>query len=163
MNTIFRSAILYNPGELPDAAGILETVGRLLAEQLPNAEQVTTHSVTNKQNVLEETLTRLADEDQVSLLVTIGGIGPTGYMPDVTQAVCNKLFPGFGTILRQTALRTNPAAILWRNTAGLRHQTLIVNLPDSFDAILIGFPLLFPAIPNAIRLAGGKINQLGDK
>lgn len=163
MNPVFRSAILYNPGELPDVDAILKTLGRLLIEQITNAEPVTTHSVVTNREALEQTLTRLADQDQVSLLLTIGGIGPTGYAPDATQAICNKLFPGFGTILRQTALPNNPAATLWRNTAGLRHQTLIVNLPDSLDVIQTGFPLLFPAVPNAIRLAGGKINQPSDK
>ncbi|MCY7359402.1 MAG: molybdopterin adenylyltransferase [Rudanella sp.] len=103
----------------------------------------------------ETVLTRLADEEEVSLVLTTGGIDPVGFVPDATVAVCNKLFPGFGTIIRQAVLPTNPAALLWRNTAGLRNQTLIVNLPDSVETIRVGLPLLFPAIPNAIRLAKG--------
>ncbi len=163
MSPYFRSAILYASVELPNLEFVLETVRSVLAEQLPNTGFIPASVIQGGGYTLEQTMSRLADDDHVSLIVTVGGIGPTGYIPDATQAVCHKLFPGFGTILRQTALRTNPVATLWRNTAGLRYQTLIVNLPDSVEVIQTGLPLLFPAIPNAIRLAGEKVNQPGDK
>lgn len=158
MDASFRTAILYVAVELPNLEVILETVRSVLAEQLPNTGFVPASVIQGGAYTLEQTMIRLADDDHVSVIVTVGGIGPTGYVSDATQAVCHKLFPGFGTILRQTALRTNSVATLWRNTAGLRHQTLIVNLPGSVEVIQEGLPLLFPAIPNAIRLAGEKIN-----
>lgn len=132
--------------------GVLETAQALLSEHLPGSQLSHTIIDSSEQVSWETMLLELADNQRILLILTIGGIGPTGIVPDSTMAVCHKLFPGFGTIIRQT-LPT--AGLLWRNTAGLRNQTLIVNLPDSLEAVQIGLPLLFPAIPNAIRLAGG--------
>ncbi len=140
-------------------SGIPGIVRAILYEQLPGSQLIheTVHS--EKQIDWEIMLRQLADNQSVLLILTIGGIGPVGCVPDATKTVCHKLFPGFGTILRDLE-RLRPTSsqavsLFWRNTAGLRHQTLIVNLPDSVETIQAGLPLLFPAIPNAVRLAGG--------
>lgn len=126
----------------------------IVSDHLPGSSLSYSIIQTDSQANWETVFSQLADKEGVSLILTVGGINPVEFVPNATMAVCHKLFPGFGTMLRQTALPTNPAALLWRNTAGLRNQTLIVNLPDDVAAIRVGLPLLFPAIPNAIRLAG---------
>lgn len=143
-------------------SGMMETIQSILSEHLPGSQLL--HETVNNdtQADWERKLRQLADDQAVLVIVTIGGIGPAGFVADATRAVCHKLFPGFGTILRDTerlrSVSSQHVSLLWRNTAGLRHQTLIVNLPDSPDATRAGLPLLFPAIPNAIRLAGGAIS-----
>lgn len=141
------------------ASSVDETVNPLIqtivSDHLPGSSLSYSIIQTDSQVDWESAFSQLANKEGVSLILTVGGISPVGFVPEATKAVCHKLFPGFGILLRQTALPTNPAALLWRNTAGLRNQTLIVNLPDDVAAIRAGLPLLFPAIPNAIRLAGG--------
>lgn len=102
---------------------------------------------------LEHSLRDLSARTPGQLILTLSSLDPTDFVPYSTRLVCQKLFPGFGTLIRQAALPTNPAALLWNNTAGLCGQTLIVNLPDDAEVIRGSLPLLFPAIPNAIRLA----------
>lgn len=141
------------------AGSVTETVETLIqtivSDYLPGSSSSYSIIQTDSQVDWENIFIQLADKEGVLLILAIGDIDPAGFVPDATMAVCHKLFPGFGTLLRQTALPNNPAALLWRNTAGLHNQTLIVNLPDDQEAIRAGLPLLFPAIPNAVRLAGG--------
>lgn len=147
----FRTIILFATGYQPETASIAESI---LAEHLAGT-QISCETLTSQtQSDWENTLSLLINEQGISLILTIGGIDPADCVPDATEAICDKLFPGFGTLIREIARPQNPAALLWRNTAGLRNQTLIVNLPHSVEAIRAGLPLLFPGIPNAIRLAG---------
>ncbi len=134
---------------------VVAQIQTILSDHLPELSFSYKIVSKNTQVEWETVLTQSADAEAISLILTVGGIDPVGVVPDATKAVCDKLFPGFGTMLRQTGLPAEPAALLWRNTAGLRNQTLLVNLPDSVETIRAGLPLLFPAIPNAIRLAVG--------
>jgi molybdopterin adenylyltransferase len=91
------------------------------------------------------------------LVVTTGGTGPSprDVTPEATEAVCQKLLPGFGEQMRATSLRYVPTAILSRQIAGIRGQTLIVNLPGRPKAIRENLEAVFPAIPYCIELIGG--------
>jgi molybdopterin adenylyltransferase len=89
--------------------------------------------------------------------VTTGGTGPAArdVAPEATVAVCDKLLPGFGELMRAVSLRKAPTAILSRQTAGTRGASLIVNLPGKPSAIRDCMMAVFPAIPYAIDLIGG--------
>lgn len=130
-----------------------DTVMESLAILLPEAVPIPTHMGDTFLEDYAPSLRHLAIHQPGQLILTLSSLDPTDFVPEATRFVSDKLFPGFGTILRQAALPANPAALLWDNTAGLCDQTLIVNLPEDPDAIRAGLPLLFPAIPNAIRLA----------
>jgi len=105
---------------------------------------------------IEATLKELCDEG-CSLVVTTGGTGPAlrDVTPEATEAVCDKLMPGFGELMRKVSLEKVPTAILSRQTAGIRGQTLIVNLPGQPRAIAECLDAVFPAIPYCIDLLGG--------
>jgi molybdopterin adenylyltransferase len=105
---------------------------------------------------IEEALKQLCDEG-CSLVVTTGGTGPAlrDVTPEATEAVCAKLMPGFGELMRKVSLEKVPTAILSRQTAGIRGQTLIVNLPGQPRAIAECLDAVFPAIPYCIDLLGG--------
>ena len=79
----------------------------------------------------------------------------TYIQPEATEAVCTKMLPGFGELMRTTSLAYVPTAILSRQTAGIRNQTLIVNLPGKPKAIRQCLDAVFPAIPYCIDLLGG--------
>jgi len=89
--------------------------------------------------------------------VTTGGTGPAlrDVTPEATEAVCQKLMPGFGELMRKVSLEKVPTAILSRQTAGIRGQTLLVNLPGQPRAIAECLDVVMPAIPYCIDLLNG--------
>ena len=97
------------------------------------------------------------DDDGLLLVLTLGsiGLGPTDVLPEATRALCPKQLPGFGERIRQLTLPLSPAALLLRPMVGIRHQSLIVNLPANPTLLMACLPALFPAIPNAVFLASG--------
>lgn len=113
--------------------------------------------VPDEQPIIAQTLTDMADRQGCCLIVTSGGTGPAprDVTPEATASVCQKMMPGFGELMRQVSLQFVPTAILSRQTAGIRNQTLIVNLPGKPKAIRQCLDAVFPAIPYCIDLIGG--------
>ena len=72
-----------------------------------------------------------------------------------TEAVCAKVMPGFGELMRDVSLKFVPTAILSRQTAGIRGKSLIVNLPGKPSAIRDCLLAVFPAIPYCVDLIEG--------
>lgn len=99
----------------------------------------------------------LSDEKECDFIVTSGGTGPAirDVTPEATEAVCDKMMPGFGELMRMQSLKYVPTAILSRQTAGIRNKTFILNLPGNPKAILECLEPVFPAIPYCIDLIGG--------
>ncbi|MBX3166347.1 MAG: molybdopterin adenylyltransferase [Candidatus Eremiobacteraeota bacterium] len=106
---------------------------------------------------IEATLRELSDETGCCLVVTTGGTGPArrDVTPEATEAVCAKMLPGFGELMRQVSLHSVPTAILSRQTAGIRERTLILNLPGKPAAIAECLSAVFPAVPYCIDLIEG--------
>ena len=75
--------------------------------------------------------------------------------PEATEAVCDKVMPGFGELMRQVSLKSVPTAILSRQTAGIRGKSLIINLPGKPAAIRECLLAVMPAVPYCIDLIGG--------
>ncbi|QFI53830.1 molybdopterin adenylyltransferase [Aeromonas simiae] len=113
--------------------------------------------VPDEQPLIEQTLIALADEEQCCLIVTTGGTGPAkrDVTPEATEAVCDRMMPGFGELMRAESLKFVPTAILSRQTAGLRDDSLIVNLPGKPKSIRECLDAVFPAIPYCIDLMEG--------
>ncbi len=130
---------------------------RLLKEYLVTEFEPVYHVIPDEQDQIEATLKRLADEDGCCLVVTTGGTGPAprDVTPEATEAVCEKMLPGFGEAMRAESLKIVPTAILSRQTAGTRGSCLIVNLPGKPKAIQECLEVIFPAIPFCIDLVGG--------
>ena len=102
------------------------------------------------------TLQDLCDRDACDLVVTTGGTGPASrdVTPEATEAVCDKLMPGFGELMRATSLRFVATAILSRQTAGVRGKSLIINLPGKPRSIRECLDAVFPAVPYCLDLIG---------
>jgi molybdopterin adenylyltransferase len=113
--------------------------------------------IPDERAVIEAELRRMADTAGCCLIVTTGGTGPAprDVTPEATAAVCEKMLPGFGELMRATSLKYVATAILSRQTAGIRGGTLIVNLPGRPKAIRENLEVVFPAIPYCIDLIGG--------
>jgi molybdopterin adenylyltransferase len=129
----------------------------LLLEWLSTPFDVDYKVVPDEREVIEAELRRMADEAGCCLVVTTGGTGPSprDVTPEATAAVCDKLLPGFGELMRSASLAFVPTAILSRQTAGVRKRTLIVNLPGRPKSIRENLEAVFPAIPYCVDLIGG--------
>lgn len=115
------------------------------------------HVIPDDQVTIETTLKHLADDIGCSLIVTTGGTGPAlrDVTPEATEAVCEKMLPGFGEQMRAVSLKYVPTAILSRQTAGVRGKCLILNLPGKPKSIRECLDAVFPAVPYCVDLIGG--------
>jgi molybdopterin adenylyltransferase len=142
-------------GAYEDLSGpaICETLGAYLTSEWQPEYRV----IPDERPVIEATLKELADDKGCCLVVTTGGTGPAArdVTPEATEAVCDRMMPGFGELMRAESLKYVPTAILSRQTAGLRGNTLIINLPGKPKAIRQCLDAVFPAVPYCIDLMEG--------
>jgi molybdopterin adenylyltransferase len=112
--------------------------------------------IADDQPTIEATLIELCDRETCDLVVTTGGTGPAprDVTPEATAAVCQRMMPGFGELMRAASLRFVPTAILSRQTAGIRGRTLIINLPGKPKSIRECLDAVFPAVPYCLDLIG---------
>ena len=144
------------------SAGIYEDISgpaiqKTLSDYLSSAWTPVYRVVADDQHIVEAALIELADKENCCLIVTTGGTGPAprDLVPEATHAVCNKMMPGFGELMRQVSLQYVPTAILSRQTAGIRGKTLIINLPGKPKSIRECLDAVFPAVPYCVDLIEG--------
>ncbi|AAP95073.1 molybdopterin adenylyltransferase [[Haemophilus] ducreyi] len=108
-----------------------------LTSSLVDSFELETKLIPDDQAVIEQTLINLVDTDHCHLVLTTGGTGPAkrDVTPEATLAVAHREMPGFGEQMRQISLYFVPTAILSRQVAVIRHDSLILNLPGQPKAI----------------------------
>ncbi len=131
--------------------------------------------IADEQALISQTLIELVDLG-CDLVLTTGGTGPAkrDVTPEATLAVADKEMPGFGEQMRQISLRFVPTAILSRQVAVIRNNSLIINLPGQPKSIAEtleglkdaqGQPLvhgIFAAVPYCVDLIGGAYMETDD-
>lgn len=120
--------------------------------------QVTSGEVVSDDcDLLEKRLAALADLASVDLILTTGGtgIGPRDTTPEATAAVCHKILPGVGELMREKGREKNPRATLSRALAGVRKSALIVNLPGSPRGAVESLDAVAELLPHAIEVLRG--------
>ena len=139
-----------------------------LTKALINEFELETALINDDIETVKKTLISFTDEKHCDLVFTTGGTGPSprDITPEATLSVGHKEMPGFGEQMRQISLNFVPTAILSRQTAVIRHKSLIVNLPgqprsiqqtleglkdSNSDTIVQG---IFSAIPYCLDLIG---------
>jgi molybdopterin adenylyltransferase len=142
-------------GEYEDRGG--PAIREYFAEALASDWQPIPRVIPDEQPLIEQMLIELCDNENCCLVVTTGGTGPAlrDVTPEATEAVCQKIMPGFGELMRKVSLEKVPTAILSRQTAGIRGRSLIVNLPGQPKAIRECLDAVMPAIPYCIDLLEG--------
>ncbi len=143
------------------SAGIYEDIsGKAIMdtmnEYLLNECEYEYRCIPDEQDTIERTLKELTDI-KCDLIVTTGGTGPAprDVTTEATEAVCQKILPGFGEQMRAVSLKYVPTAILSRQTAGICGNSLIINLPGKPKSIRECLDAVFPAVPYCIDLIGG--------
>jgi molybdopterin adenylyltransferase len=144
MNTPESRSLLIGLVSISDRAsqGIYQDQGipalqEWFTHALKSPWKMLTRLIPDEQAQIESTLIELVDEAHCDLVLTTGGTGPArrDVTPEATLAVADKTMPGFGEQMRQISLRFVPTAILSRQVAVIRKQSLIINLPGQPKAI----------------------------
>lgn len=145
------------------SAGIYDDISGVaimdtMKEYLQNELEFVYRCIPDEQTEIEKALKELAHDEGCDLIVTTGGTGPAprDVTPEATEAVCQKMMPGFGELMRQVSLQYVPTAILSRQTAGICHKSLIINLPGKPKSIRECLDAVFPAVPYCVDLIGGR-------
>jgi len=108
---------------------------------------------------LQAELIDLADSGAAQLILTSGGTGlsPRDRTPQATAAVIDYEVPGIAEAIRAASLTFVRTAMLSRALAGVRHRTLIVNLPGSPKAVGESLGIVLPVLPHALELLAGEV------
>ena len=153
----------------------LPTLQDWLSRALKNPLQFEPRLIADEQATISATLIELVDAG-CALVLTTGGTGPAlrDVTPEATLAVAHKEMPGFGEQMRQISLKFVPTAILSRQVAVIRDQSLIINLPgqpksiqetleglkDSYGETIVAG--IFAAVPYCVDLIGGPYLETDD-
>lgn len=102
--------------------------------------------------VVRDIVATLADSEMAELIVTIGGTGCTGAdcVPEATRAAVARELPGIGEAYRIHALRTEKEAMLYRGTAGIRNNSVVVNLPENSRMTRENLEYILPQLTEAV-------------
>jgi len=148
-----------------------------LATALVSPWRAETRLIPDDRESIENTLIELVDRSNCHLILTTGGTGPAprDVTPEATLAVADKEMPGFGEEMRRISLNFVPTAILSRQVAVIRKQTLIINLPGQPKSIRetlegvrtadgqISHVGIFAAVPYCLDLIGGPYAETDEK
>ena len=164
MNSIAKFGVVTvsdraSRGEYEDRGGpaVVEYLSQIVTTEFETVSKVIADDV----DLIQKTIIEMSDQQGCCLVITTGGTGPAprDVTPEATEAVCDKMMPGFGELMRQVSLLQVPTAILSRQTAGIRSSEsggcLVVNLPGSPKAISECLDAVFAAVPYCIDLIGG--------
>ena len=140
-------------GERPDEGGPL-------VERIVNgsgAAVVARAIVPDEVDAISKTLQVWADGSVADLILTTGGtgLGPRDVTPEATLAVVDREVPGIPEAMRAAGMRSTPLAALSRQVAGVRHRTLIVNLPGSPKAAEECLTAILAVLPHAVEMTRG--------
>ncbi|CAD7701276.1 unnamed protein product [Ostreobium quekettii] len=113
--------------------------------------------VPDERSQIEAAIIDMVDERGCCLVVTTGGTGPAprDVTPEATEAVCERMMPGYGEQMRAISLKYVPTAVLSRQTAGIRGKAFVINLPGKPKSIRETLDEVFRSIPYCVDLIGG--------
>lgn len=144
-----------------------DTVGPLLVEILQKAGYETKEPVIvpDEYNLIIQAIEKFLIDDKADLIITTGGTGisPRDVTPDATRAVINYELPGFGECMRFEGSKHTKFAWLSRGIAGVRAQSIIVNVPGSERGAVQSLEAILEIIPHALETVKGQTSECGKK
>lgn len=128
-----------------------------LARTITTEHECVSRLIPDEVALISATIIELIDTEGCCLVLTTGGTGPAprDVTPEATEAVCDRVIPGFGELMRRISHAIIPTAILSRQLAGTRGSSLIINLPGNPKAIAECLDAVLPAVPDCVDLIGG--------
>ncbi len=139
------------------SAGTREDLsGPVLSDAVERAGWVVfaTAIIPDESQQIQDQLITWADSDEIQIILTTGGTGfaPRDITPEATEAVIDRKTPGLVEAMRAGSLKITPHGMLSRAAAGIRKNTLIINLPGSPKGALENFRIVSPVLPHAVQL-----------
>ena len=143
-------------GERADVGG--PTVHNLVLDRIPGAKVTQYKVVPDDREQISSTLIAWSDDERLDLILTTGGTGlaPRDITPEATHAVIDRAVPAFPLAMLFESLRVTPYAMLTRAAAGIRGQTLIINLPGNPKAIQENLDAIIEVLPHAVQIVRGE-------
>ena len=144
-------------GEREDTAG--PAAAEMLREAGYDVKEI--DIVPDEPEMIRGELIRHADTLHIALVLTSGGTGfsPRDVTPEATAAVCERMTPGIPEAMRAACLAITNRAMLSRSVAGIRGETLIVNLPGSPKAVRENLAAVLPALDHGLAMLLGTKNE----
>lgn len=163
-NQVFDAAIITisdkgSKGERIDTSGL--AIGEILEEHHWNVTYRTI--IPDEQDQIEQTLIKCADELHIPLVLTTGGTGfsKRDVTPEATKAVIEKEALGIAEAMRLESLKITPMGMLSRATAGIRGNSLIVNLPGSEKAVRECLGAIVKPLHHGVGIMLGSASECG--
>jgi molybdopterin adenylyltransferase len=140
-------------GEREDKSG--PALAQWLSER--GAKVMHTEVIPDDEELIVVKLMGWADSRAFDLILTTGGTGvsPRDVTPDATLKVVERTIPGFSEEMRRASFAKTPHALISRAVAGIRAQTLIINLPGSPKGAIENLAAIWPAVPHAVAKIAG--------
>ena len=130
--------------------------GPVVREMLVAAGYIVEYTsvVPDEQDIIEQELVKCTDELDIALILTTGGTGFShrDVTPEATEAVCTKMAPGIPEAMRAESLKITNRAILARQQAGIRNDSIIINLPGSPKAARENLAAVLPALEHGLEM-----------
>jgi molybdopterin adenylyltransferase len=147
---ILTASTLGARGQREDTSG--QAIREMVAHIGGTAEAY--RVVADDRAAIEQALREWCDDLRLDLILTTGGTGlsPTDVTPDATRAVVEREVPGLAEAMRLEGLKHTPRAMLSRAIAGVRGQTLIVNLPGSPKGVRESLGAILDVLPHALEI-----------
>lgn len=146
-------------GEREDLSGkIIEEVVKKI-----NGEVKYYQIIPDEKNIIQEELIKAVDKLHLDLILTTGGTGlaKRDVTPDATLEVIEKEVPGISEIIRSESFKKTNRAILSRGVAGIRKESLIINLPGSPKGVRESLEIVLEALPHGIEILKGQATECG--
>jgi len=146
-------------GEREDLSGkVIEEVIRKV-----NGEVEYYQIIPDEKEIIQEELIKAVDNLHLDLILTTGGtgLGKRDVTPEATLAIIEKEVPGISEIIRSESFKKTNRAILSRGVAGLRKESLIINLPGSPKGVRESLEIVLEALPHGIEILKGQATECG--
>ncbi len=144
-------------GEREDISGkVIEEIVKKI-----NGEVKYYQIIPDEKDIIQDELIKAVDGLHLDLILTTGGtgLGKRDVTPEATLAVIEKEVPGISEIIRSESFKQTNRAILSRGVAGIRKESLIINLPGSPKGVKESLEIILEALPHGIEIIKGQVNE----
>ena len=119
--------------------------------------------IPDEKDIIQEELIKAVDKLHLDLILTTGGTGlaKRDVTPEATSAIIEKEVPGISEIIRSESFKKINRAILSRGMAGIRKESLIINLPGSPKGVRESLEIILEALPHGIEILKGQATECG--